>query len=117
MNPNQVHELQLELEVVKARAREAAQILRAATPDANAGPTNVDEYARRAARHIETLEANVALLRKALCDKAHAVEGGQPCWCYPAPVFKSGVFTHHPIGCQPLRDLLTTIKDDNADHI
>jgi Lar family restriction alleviation protein len=57
------------LREVAARAREAAQTLRAVTPDANAGPINVDEYARRAARHIERLaealrEAKASTLRE-----------------------------------------------------
>ncbi len=67
------------LREVAARAREAAQTLRAVTPDANAGPTNVDEYARRAARHIERL---AEALREALADLDRADEAncrwGQP---------------------------------------
>lgn len=105
-----------ELEAVKLRARTAAQWLRDATPDANAGPTNVDEYARRAVAHIDTLTSQVGLLRKALCDTAPATEGDLPCWCYPNPVLRAGVFVHHPLSCAPRRALLETIKDKDADH-
>ena len=53
-------EVERERNTIAARARDAAQILRAATPDVNAGPTNVDEYATRAAKHIAHLESRLA---------------------------------------------------------